>query len=119
MRRQEHHSRVGIKHFLISDRMRLSRLFCSNAAKNAIKHHFLQKIKFSGPITVAEYMKTCLYQPQYGFYSKNPLGRHGHFITSPEISSLFGEMLGIWAARLVWCSFKSIIGNSLLCKMKS
>ncbi|XP_075241692.1 protein arginine methyltransferase NDUFAF7, mitochondrial-like [Convolutriloba macropyga] len=79
--------------------MRLSRLLCSDAAKNAIKHHFLQKIKFSGPITVAEYMKTCLYQPQYGFYSKNPLGRHGHFITSPEISSLFGEMLGIWAAR--------------------
>jgi len=67
--------------------------------KNPIRNHLLQKIKFSGPITVAEYMKTCLYQPQVGFYSRNPLGRHGHFITSPEISSLFGEVLGIWAAR--------------------
>ena len=67
---------------------------------NPLKQHFLQKIAFSGPVTVSEYMKTCLYHPTMGFYSSNPLGKHGHFITAPEVTSLFGEMLGIWAAKL-------------------
>ncbi len=71
----------------------------SRCLGNALKSHFIQKIQFSGPVTVSEYMKTCLYHPEAGFYSRNPLGRHGHFITSPEVSSLFGEMLGIWAAK--------------------
>ena len=72
--------------------MRVSRVLF-----NALGKHFAQKIDFSGPISVSEYMKVCLSHPEFGFYSQNPLGKHGHFITSPEITSLFGETLGIWA----------------------
>ncbi|ODV58041.1 DUF185-domain-containing protein [Ascoidea rubescens DSM 1968] len=44
-------------------------------------------------------MKTCLTHPEYGYYTtRDPLGLNGKsdFITSPEISQMFGEMLGIW-----------------------
>lgn len=56
-----------------------------------------QKIRFSGPITIAEYMREVLTNPVQGVYmKKNALGAEGHFITSPEISQMFGECLGIW-----------------------
>ena len=74
---------------------------------NPLKQHFLQKIAFSGPVTVSEYMKTCLYHPTMGFYSANPLGKHGHFITAPEVTSLFGEMLGEQISKLSKASMKS------------
>jgi len=56
-----------------------------------------QKIRFSGPITIAEYMREVLTNPVQGVYmKKNALGAEGHFITSPEISQMFGECVGIW-----------------------
>ncbi|WP_439922831.1 class I SAM-dependent methyltransferase [Nitrobacter sp. JJSN] len=59
-------------------------------------------IKTSGPLPVWRYMQLCLTHPEHGYYiSRDPLGREGDFITSPEVSQMFGELLGLWAAS-VW-----------------
>ena len=64
-------------------------------------------IKSSGPIPVWRYMELCLMHPQHGYYlSKDPLGREGDFITAPEVSQMFGELLGLWAAS-VWKAINS------------
>jgi NADH dehydrogenase [ubiquinone] 1 alpha subcomplex assembly factor 7 len=62
------------------------------------------RIARAGPIPVAEYMAMCLYDPQHGYYSRRaPFGAAGDFITAPEISQMFGELIGLWAAE-VWRS---------------
>jgi NADH dehydrogenase [ubiquinone] 1 alpha subcomplex assembly factor 7 len=64
-------------------------------------------IKSSGPIPVWRYMELCLMHPQHGYYlSRDPLGREGDFITAPEVSQMFGELLGLWAAS-VWKAIDS------------
>ena len=56
----------------------------------------------SGPIPVAEYMRLVLGHPRLGYYAtRTPFGRDGDFITAPEISQIFGELIGLWAAH-VW-----------------
>jgi NADH dehydrogenase [ubiquinone] 1 alpha subcomplex assembly factor 7 len=60
------------------------------------------RIRRGGPISVAEYMQACLQDPEHGYYVRQPaIGRDGDFITAPEISQVFGELLGLWAA-VVW-----------------
>lgn len=60
------------------------------------------RIEAGGPISVHDYMEACLYDPRHGYYRKaSPLGRGGDFITAPEISQVFGELIGLWAAE-VW-----------------
>ena len=55
------------------------------------------RIRFQGPITVAEYMTAALTHPVHGYYMKRDVfGRKGDFITSPEISQVFGDLLGVW-----------------------
>jgi SAM-dependent MidA family methyltransferase len=64
-------------------------------------------IKSSGPMPVWRYMELCLMHPQHGYYiSRDPLGREGDFTTAPEVSQMFGELLGLWAAS-VWKSMGS------------
>ena len=59
-------------------------------------------IKSSGPMPVWRYMQLCLTHPEHGYYlSRDPLGREGDFTTAPEVSQMFGELLGLWAAS-VW-----------------
>ncbi|CAN5372882.1 SAM-dependent methyltransferase [soil metagenome] len=59
-------------------------------------------ISSAGPMPVWRYMQLCLTHPQYGYYvSRDPLGREGDFTTAPEVSQMFGELLGLWAAS-VW-----------------
>src|SRR2546423_10843102 len=51
---------------------------------------------------VWRYMELCLTHPEHGYYvSRDPLGREGDFITAPEVSQMFGELLGLWTAS-VW-----------------
>lgn len=59
-----------------------------------------ETIDQSGPISMAEYMQLCLGHPEYGYYiTRDPIGKKGDFTTAPEISQLFGEMLGLWIAN--------------------
>ncbi|MDP4024091.1 SAM-dependent methyltransferase [Methylobacterium sp. NEAU 140] len=56
-------------------------------------------IRASGPIGVDRYMALCLGHPVHGYYrTRDPLGPRGDFTTAPEISQMFGELLGAWAA---------------------
>jgi len=51
----------------------------------------------SGPMSVTDYFALCLADPEHGYYrTRNPFGRAGDFVTAPEISQLFGEMVGIF-----------------------
>ena len=57
-------------------------------------------IRQRGPMSIEAYMNTCLYEDSHGFYmTQLPLGNH--FITAPEVSQLFGEMVAIWIL-LAW-----------------
>ncbi len=64
--------------------------------------NFLKKqISQQGPISIAEFMQLALMHPQYGYYQKQqPFGETGDFITAPEISQMFGEMVGVWVASI-------------------
>ncbi len=58
------------------------------------------RIAATGPITLAEYMAECLLHPLHGYYTtRDPLGAAGDFTTAPEISQMFGELLGLTLAQ--------------------
>ena len=58
-----------------------------------------QRIRREGPVSLADYMSLALLHPEHGYYShRDPLGRSGDFITAPEISQMFGELIGLWCA---------------------
>ena len=61
-----------------------------------------KRIQSSGAMPVWRYMELCLTHPEHGYYvSRDPLGREGDFTTAPEVSQMFGELLGLWTAS-VW-----------------
>ncbi len=68
-----------------------------------------QRIAADGPMPLAEYMIVCLTHPEFGYYtSGHPVGGKasgetppGDFITAPEISQMFGELIGVWCME-VW-----------------
>ncbi len=68
----------------------------NNMPENRLADRLIDRINNVGFVSVSEYMSACL----SSYYSnKDPLGRDGDFITAPEISQIFGELLGLWAAE--------------------
>ncbi len=60
----------------------------------------IAQIKAQGPITLADFMATCLMHPEHGYYAtRDPFGAAGDFITAPEISQMFGELVGLSLAQ--------------------
>jgi len=56
-----------------------------------------------GPLSVAEFMRSCLRDPEYGYYTRkvDVLGSRGDFVTAPEVSQVFGELLGVWCVTMM------------------
>ena len=69
---------------------------------NELERHIQAIISRQGALSIAAFMDLALQHPEYGYYrQRDPLGLSGDFITAPEISQLFGEMIGLWCAD-VW-----------------
>jgi|TARA_B100000315_G_scaffold254059_2_gene294259 NADH dehydrogenase [ubiquinone] 1 alpha subcomplex assembly factor 7 len=68
----------------------------------ALKDHIVRRIGAEGPLGVDQYMAEALAHPELGYYmTGDPLGRAGDFVTAPEVSQMFGELIGLWCAH-VW-----------------
>ena len=60
----------------------------------------IARIARTGPISLADYMADCLMHPEHGYYAtRDPFGTAGDFITAPEISQMFGELIGLALAQ--------------------
>ena len=66
-----------------------------------MQNFIIDLIKNSGPISVSQFMNEALFNPKYGYYIKqNPFGKDGDFITAPEISQVFGELIGAYLLNI-------------------
>lgn len=67
---------------------------------NRLKQEIAAIISQEGPMSLERYMALCLGHPRYGYYmTRDPFGPNGDFVTAPEISQMFGELLGVWASE--------------------
>lgn len=71
------------------------------AEAGAVSASLLDKLQSlvaaNGPMSVGEYMTHCLSDPEHGYYAtRDPFGVAGDFITAPEVSQMFGEIVGAW-----------------------
>ena len=79
----------------------------------SLRERLVAQIVVHGPLSVADYMRICLYDPEHGYYATHPrLGAGGDFVTAPHLSQMFGEVLGLWAVD-AWTR----LGQPPLCRL--
>ena len=77
---------------------------CDNSHDASLAARLRARIARDGPINIETFMEACLTDAAFGAYtSRQPVGAQGDFITAPEISQIFGELLGLWSVA-VWQS---------------
>lgn len=73
-----------------------------NAVITPLGRKIAELVRATGPMSLADYMNYCLSDPDHGYYAnRRAIGAHGDFITAPEVSQMYGELIGIWCAA-VW-----------------
>lgn len=66
-------------------------------AHTPLEARLLELIAERGPISIGDFMADALGHPQHGYYTtREPFGAEGDFTTAPEISQIFGELIGAW-----------------------
>ncbi len=62
-----------------------------------LRDRIVRQIGTDGPMPVSQYMTIALFDPEHGYYTtREPIGAAGDFITAPEISQMFGELVAVW-----------------------
>ena len=100
--------------------------FASATENQALKQRIIARIGDEGPITFREFMAIALYEPSLGYYcsGRETMGREGDYLTSPEVSPIFGVMVGrqlreLWelmGAPARWDVVEVGTGNGTLCR---
>ena len=66
----------------------------------SLKARIAALIEAQGPMSVAQFMTIALLDPKDGYYpNRDAIGAAGDFITAPEVSQMFGEMIGLWLVQ--------------------
>ncbi len=72
----------------------------ATAERTPLEDRLMALIRARGAITIADYMSDALFHPQDGYYTaRSPIGADGDFTTAPEISQIFGELIGLWLVQ--------------------
>jgi len=73
----------------------------ANDEQDELGDEIRHRISLNGPLNIARYMSLCLSHSKHGYYmTRDPLGVLGDFTTAPEISQIFGEIIGLWTAYI-------------------
>ena len=67
-------------------------------SRTPLEREIARMIEADGPMPVSRFMALCLGHPRLGYYmTRDPFGAKGDFGTAPEVSQMFGELMGVWA----------------------
>lgn len=70
---------------------------------NNLQAYLIEQIKNQGPMTLGKFIENTMTHSRFGYYSSksvHPIGKQGDFVTAPEVSQMFGEMIGTWVIDL-------------------